>query len=231
MAQAKNGIIYRGPSLLDGKPIVVIATWSKRNRKTGAFLQTYILRADIAPLAASKSGEDFSICGNCPMRGKPTTNPIKKQATERDCYVFIGQGPTQVYRAFLRGSYPTGDIAELGRGRMVRLGAYGDPAACPQHIWDELLSESAGWTGYTHQSAAMPSQCMQSADTLEQAQYHWAENRRTFRVIQSVSEVVKGKEILCPASKEAGERVQCNACGLCAGTATRSPKSIAIVQH
>ena len=38
----KSGIIYNGPSLLDGKPIVVIATYSNRNRKTGAVLQTYI---------------------------------------------------------------------------------------------------------------------------------------------------------------------------------------------
>jgi hypothetical protein len=42
---------------------------------------------------------------------------------------------------------------------------------------------------------------------------------------------VKGKEILCPASKEAGRRVQCNACKLCGGNSTNSPKSIAIVQH
>jgi hypothetical protein len=39
----KSGIIYNGPSLLDGKPIVVIATYSKRNIKTGAVVQTYIL--------------------------------------------------------------------------------------------------------------------------------------------------------------------------------------------
>jgi len=31
----KNGIIYNGPSLLDGKPIVAIATYSDRNSKTG----------------------------------------------------------------------------------------------------------------------------------------------------------------------------------------------------
>jgi len=37
-----NGIIYNGPSLLDGKPIVVIATYSDRNTKTGRVLQTYI---------------------------------------------------------------------------------------------------------------------------------------------------------------------------------------------
>ena len=43
----KSGIIYRGASLIDGKPIVVIATYSNQNKKTGAMLHTYILREDI----------------------------------------------------------------------------------------------------------------------------------------------------------------------------------------
>jgi len=76
----KSGIIYKGPSLLDGKPIVVIATFSNRNTKTGAVVQTYILRSDINPLEASKTGEDFSICGDCTMRGEVTTDPKRKQA-------------------------------------------------------------------------------------------------------------------------------------------------------
>lgn len=38
-----SGIIYRGPSMIDGTPIVVIALWSTANAKTGGMLQTYIL--------------------------------------------------------------------------------------------------------------------------------------------------------------------------------------------
>jgi hypothetical protein len=41
---------------------------------------------------------------------------------------------------------------------------------------------------------------------------------------------VKGKEILCPASKEAGERVQCAQCKLCGGNSVKG-KSVAIVAH
>ena len=52
----KHAIIYKGPSLLDGKPIVAIATYSNRNTKTGHVVQTYILRSDINPLEASKTG-------------------------------------------------------------------------------------------------------------------------------------------------------------------------------
>ena len=57
----KSGIIYKGPSLIDGKPIVVIATYSNRNTKTGSVVQTYIEREDINPLEASKTGADVSI--------------------------------------------------------------------------------------------------------------------------------------------------------------------------
>jgi len=70
---------------------------------------------------------------------------------------------------------------------------------------------------------------MQSADNKAQAIAHWTEGRRTFRVIADLGDLVKGKETLCPASKEAGRRVQCTACKLCKGSSLA--KSIAIVEH
>ena len=96
----KSAIIYNGPSLLDNKPIVVIATYSNRNTKTGKVVQTYILREDINPLEASKTGEDYSICGNCPMRGEITTDPERKIAKGRKCYVNLGQGVLIVWKAY-----------------------------------------------------------------------------------------------------------------------------------
>jgi hypothetical protein len=138
----KSGIIYNGPSLLDGKPIVVIATYSKRNAKTGAVVQTYILVDGINPLEASKTGADFSICGTCAMRGEVTTDPNRKQAKNRRCYVNLGQGVLIVYKSFLRGVYAIADnIASrksIGRGRFVRVGTYGDPAAVPAAVWEDL---------------------------------------------------------------------------------------------
>ena len=98
----KSAIIYNGPSLLDGKPIVVIATYSNRNTKTGKVVQTYILRSDINPLEASKTGEDFSICGDCTMRGEVTTDPARKQAKGRRCYVNLGQGVLIVFKSHPR---------------------------------------------------------------------------------------------------------------------------------
>lgn len=225
----QSAIIYNGPSLLDGKPIVVIATYSKRNSKTGHVLQTYILRADLNPLEASKTGEDYSICGDCVMRGTPTKDPARKQAKGRRCYVNLGQGVLIVYKSFLRGVYQPGDARAMGRGRFVRVGTYGDPAAVPQAVWDELLSEASTWTAYSHQSGWRPDIAMQSADSHSQAVMHWKAGRRTFRVIADLGQLDQANEALCPASKEAGRRVQCTACKLCKGGT--AAKSIAIVEH
>jgi hypothetical protein len=224
-----KGIIYNGPSLLDGKPIVVIATYSDRNTKTGKVLQTYILREDINPLEASKTGEDFSICGSCNLRGTPTNDPARKQAVGRRCYVNLGQGVLIVWRAYHKGIYPPADPRTMGRGRFVRVGTYGDPAAAPQAVWDELLSEASTWTAYSHQSGWRPDIAMQSADDYHESVLHWKAGRRTFRVIADLGHLDPNNEVLCPASKEAGRRVQCTACKLCKGSTLA--KSIAIVEH
>ena len=54
-------ILYQGPSLLDGAPIVVILTFSTDNAKTGDMLQTWILRADMPPTVAIQSGDVLAV--------------------------------------------------------------------------------------------------------------------------------------------------------------------------
>jgi hypothetical protein len=241
--KTKSSIIYNGPSLIDGKPIVVIAIVQSGNSKTGNMIQTHILRADISPLEASKTGADVSICGDCMHRGKPTDNPTKKVAEGRTCYVNLGQGPTVVYKAFQRGLYPIAapeEITRIGSARMVRLGTYGDPAAVPATVWDALLKEAAGHTGYTHQhssgKASNYKRLMYSADTAAEAQHAHNHGVRTFRVIPVQQWQEHGKtamlpnEALCPASKEAGYKSTCNTCKLCSGS-TLKAKSVAIVAH
>ena len=225
----KSAILYKGPSVIDGKPIVAIAMFSKANTKTGPVVQTYILVEGMPPLEASKTGADFSICGDCAFRGEITTDPERKQAKNRRCYVNLGQGPTIVYKSYVKGIYKPGDPREMGRGRFVRVGTYGDPGAVPQNIWDELLSEAATWTAYTHRTNWRPDIAMQSADNYTQAKMQWKQGNRTFRVIADLGELDKKNEALCPASKEAGRRVQCTACKLCKGSSLA--KSIAIVKH
>jgi len=232
-------VIYDGPSLLDGEPIIVVALSKSGNDKTGNVVQTYIIRKDIDPLFASKTGQDFSICGNCPMRGTPNDDPKRKQAKDRPCYVVLGQGPLGVYRKYHRGGYPVASghvaIASIGDGNTVRLGTYGDPSAVPSYVWDSLLSGSKAHLGYSHQADTpnadyRPDLCMRSADSLEEAKKAWANGERTFRVTTNINDIVKGKEILCPASKEAGKRVKCVDCGLCGGSSVNA-KNIVIVAH
>ena len=231
----KNGIIYRGPSLYDDAPIVVIGTFTKSNSKTGGVVQTYILRDDIDPRDASKGGQDVSICGSCPHRGEVNDDPARKIAKNRTCYVNLGQGVLITWLALQRGVYPDAqDVASraaIGAGRVVRVGTYGDPAEVPQEIWTELLRDAASWTAYTHSSGWRPDIAMQSADNYHDAVLHWKAGRRTFRVVTDVAHIDQTNEILCPASKEAGARTTCAACRLCGGTSTKSPKSIAIPMH
>jgi len=231
----QNGIIYRGPSRYDGAPIVVIANYTLGNRKTGGVVQTYILREDIDPRDASKNGADASICGTCPHRGEVTTDPARKIAKGRTCYVNLGQGVLITWRAYHRNAYPDAMRARLraaiGAGRVVRIGTYGDPAAVPDHVWTDLLRDAPSHTAYTHASGWRPDLAMQSADTYAQAQAAWQRGHRTFRVVQGVDEIDRKNEVLCPASKEAGQRTTCAACKLCGGTTTKSRKSIAIPMH
>ena len=211
-------VIYRGPSLLDGAPIIAVAITRSSNRKTGNMVQTYTLREDIKPTAAVASGADVSICGDCKHR----------PALGGACYVVVCQGPTVVWKAYTRGRYPDalncGAIASLAIGRNVRLGTYGDPAAVPAYVWHALLTHAAGHTGYTHQWAGAGSAqylrgiVMASADSpaerIDAAALGW----RTFRVM-AAGDIPGPREFTCPASVEAGHRKQCHECKACDGAA------------
>lgn len=226
-------IIYEGPSLIDGQPVVAIAQVKTGNRKTGDMLQTWILRADVDPISASRTGADYSICGSCPHRGTPS-NKATGWAKERTCYVNLLFAPNGVWKAYKAGSYDYAQghdaIAAIGEGLGVRLGSYGDPMSIPSYVWESLTSKAAFVTAYTHQANTMPESIMTSADSLAQAESAWGRGERTFRVIASLADIAKGKEVLCPASKEAGERAQCASCKLCGGASVKG-KSVAIVAH
>jgi hypothetical protein len=244
MNDANGYVLYEGPSLLDGAPIVVIATGFKAgstNRKTGEMVQTYILRQDVAPTDAIRSGEDSSICGDCPHRGRVTTDSQgQPRNVGRTCYVNVGQGPLAVFRAYKAGKYPAAPLQLPVTGRMVRLGTYGDPAAVPVQIWQSLLHGSVGHTGYTHQwrnPAASPLKtlCMASADSASDAIEAHSMGWRTFRVSLNPATDPLDKatlnEALCPASAEAGKKLTCAECKACNGTMTARRGSIYIPAH
>tara|TARA_R100000234_G_C5002761_1_gene181139 strand:- start:1547 stop:2302 length:756 start_codon:yes stop_codon:yes gene_type:complete len=218
----KGFILYEGPSILDGKPIVVIATLSTSNRKTGPMIQTWIIRSDIDPVSASKKGEDSSICGNCPHRHN----------SGGACYVNIGQAPLAIYKAYKRGIYPQIDYVADNihfLGRTVRLGAYGDPSAMPYEVAEKVTSMGRGHTGYVHQirhknfDKRFLNLCMVSADTPKQALKYQSMGAKTFRVAMD-GDMMFDSEIECLSESEG---LQCDACGLCNG----QKQSIAITVH
>lgn len=224
MTKPTGFILYEGPSILDGQPIVAIATLKTANRKTGDMIQTWILRSDLSPTDALKQAKDGSVCGSCPHR----------QSIGGACYVNVGQAPSAVYRSYKSGKYQHLDAISKSHfvGRMVRLGAYGDPAAVPASIWSQIVGWSEGHTGYTHQighknfDLAILDLCMVSADTPKAAAMHQKFKRRTFRVKTPDSELLPN-EIEC-VSDTMG--MSCADCGLCNG-ARQSNVSIAINVH
>ena len=227
-------ILWQGKSLLDGKRIMVVATGiygKTTNRKTGDMIQTWILRRDINPVLARRMGKDYSICGNCMHREQNT------------CYVNIGQGPNAVFNAYLDQSYKNfeaGDL-ELFRGRSIRVGSYGDPAAVPFEVWETITSVAKKWTGYTHQwdnkktDARLKNICMASCDSIKgynkEAIKAQSMGWRTFRIRESLDNELMDNEFACPASKERGELTTCNKCGACGGQSSSTKKSVAIILH
>ena len=133
----ENGfVLWEGPSPVDGAPLVAIVTGARistesENVKTGAMLQTWILRADISPQEAVDTGQDRSICGDCVHRGFEAATPGKRKrrvitADEaarghgisggprsrqevvetafegRSCYVVVAQAPMAIWKKYRR---------------------------------------------------------------------------------------------------------------------------------
>ena len=225
---ANGAVLYHGPSMLDGEDIVVIVTGLREasaNTKTGKMLQTWIMRADVEPAQALDTGQDSSVCGDCVHRGA-------------SCYVIVARAPLQIYRAWKRGSYLDWTQAfphRALRGKRIRLGSYGDPAAVPFNTWRRVFAQRlAGWTGYTHQwhdprFTRLRNYLMASVDSPEETLEAWHQGWRTFRVRRQDDPIMRG-EVTCPASDEAGKRTTCAKCVLCAGQRTDA-KSIVIMAH
>jgi hypothetical protein len=230
----RSFIIYEGPSLIDGSPIVAIAQVKTGNRKTGDMVQTWVIRSDIDPITASRTGADTAICGDCPHKGTPS-DKATGWAKDRTCYVNLLFAPNGVFKAYRKGAYDTAQghdaIAAIAKGKGVRLCSDGDPAACPSYVWESLTSQAEFVAAYTHNPVnPMPHTIMTSADNAAQAHSAWDKGERTFRVVSDLAQLIKGKEVLCPASDEAGNRATCATCKLCGGNSVKA-KSVAIVAH
>ena len=244
-AAGNRACIWRGPSLFDGAPLIVLARGFRRfhkgraktavaNRKTGDVVSTVILRADLSPYAMLRTRRDGSTCGDCAMRPRGP----RGGAGERACYPHLGMLQNQ-WEAWRRGLYPDEPIATLGqilRGQRMRFGSFGDPAMLPREVWELFAALSDGYTGYTHQwrwaDRGLRKTMMASVDDPADKRAACALGYRTFRTLLP-GEPLDADEISCPASAEAGHKSTCDACGLCDGSRGEGDerKNIAIVRH
>jgi hypothetical protein len=215
-------VLWRGPSAIDGKEIVVLASFSSINGKTGPMVQITIVLVDISPTVAVKQNCDASICGDCPHR------------INRTCYVKVFHGPRSSWQAFANGRYATfnGDYT-IFDGYKVRFGAYGDPALLPIDIVRNITEHCAGWTGYTHQWDNVGSEYRMffqaSCDSLDDKERAKAMGWGTFTVTPMQYDVrTMGKVTICPAALS--DNIQCIDCGKCNG-ATKFAMQIVIPAH
>ena len=226
--RATGAIIWEGASPQDNAPIAAIVTGldrASRNEKTGDMLQVWIIRTDIAPQEAVKTGEDKSVCGNCTHR--------RGHGGLKDCYVIPHQAPLAVYKNFKAGKYPTLESDKdfsIFDDMLVRFGAYGDPAFIPLSIIKAITSRAAGHTGYTHQAQnkAIPNRheyrelLHASADSKRHASILQMRGWRTFETRYDTTDT-SGQ--LCAAEDKG---LSCELCQECNGT---SGQSVYILAH
>lgn len=219
----KAGVLWEGPSPIDGAPIVAVVTVGTTNRKTGDVAQVWILRADMSPTDAVKSGADESICGKCPHRGRAVDGKL----IDRSCYVLPFQAPSIVHRKYAAGGYRKVRPADFAN-TVVRWGAYGDPALLPVDLVREVNSYAASHLGYTHQwhrkfAAPFAGVFMASVDSPAQETRARAAGWGTFRVAAPDSSDA-GEAILCDSEANG---TSCATCRKCDGR----PVSIYIPAH
>lgn len=217
-----GAVLWRGPSLLDGRPLIVVASsvvdkLTVANSKTGDVVQTWIVREDFDPGAVIGTDEDRSYCGDCKLRGAGWG--------KRECYVHLGM-VGNMWRSYHRSFYrewPTSPAIEaaLLAGRVARFGSYGDPAFVPSEIWRPFQEHCRGAIGYTHQWRDPPQPDLQrflmaSVDTPKERAEARARGWRTFRVRRAWEPLLPG-EIACPATPEGGKKTTCEKCRLCDG--------------
>lgn len=228
-------VLYRGPSMLDPDSwIVATMTLRPKNRKTGGLLGVTIV-PDLERHADRKAVRpDASICpGDCPFRDVG------------GCYVNWAFGPRSTQRAAVgRSVASVAEVIDAIRGKLVRLGQAGDPAALPDSVLGLVEGWADGWTAYTHawrshldgsrpilRRMAMAS-CETVLDAATAVRAGWRAYlvRKDDRALRPNLGVPGARVAPCPAG--VGEAT-CDRCMLCDGASARAgrPDVLTIAAH
>lgn len=197
-------IAYEGNSLLNGDPIALILTDKSTNRKTGTMIQSWII-----PTKDGVMSNDEAVCGDCPLRAGA-------------CYVTKFFAPNNIQKTYWKGGYEKIDYRWL-RHEVLRIGSWGDPAAIPFEVWEDLLRRTKmqhRFTGYTHQwrtcDPRFATICMASVETLEDAELAHSMGYKTFRV-KSADEPKQPNETMCLNTTIGASCKNCLLCNTASG--------------
>ena len=239
-------VIERTLSKYNGKRIKIVAQCLERpsvNKKTGNMIQIAIMPDTKKTIWDIIKGLDASSCCDCSLR--PIHAKALKAKGKKPCYVNTAKAINKVHTVTI-GKPTDKDYTRLdkekAKGRAIRWGNWGEPALASKRLVERVNHGAKGHTGYTHQyKKAWARWCKKffmasidiAPDSLKAAKNAWSKDWRTFRLIRSIEELDSKNEILCPASKEAGNKTTCANCLLCDGKSSKADerKSIAIVQH
>lgn len=228
---------------LDGQNIFVVRKGFTTNQKISngkPLVQTYTFSVKQWQLASARKGFemkeffalDESNCLDCPYSGNSGTGK---------CYTHKFMQYTG-FLAMLRSikadqvtpltSQKRAAIIKMCTGSYVRFGTYGEPSLLSVDLVKQMAEASSTWTGYTHQYAkpwAKDYGQYFMASVHNQAEAVDARDKayRSFIASQDGGELA----VSCPASKEAGFKSNCAACGLCSGILGKGKKDVKILEH
>jgi len=232
-------ILYRGPSVIDGRPIIVAFYTGTKNRKVGNAPSVAILPD--APNYRAAFIAAPSVCGGCPFLG--SMHPTGDKRVQGGCYAWALSMPIAAQlKAIHAGRYIEGDAAwhlteahlRATAPRIVRVGTVGDSAAVPAWVWKRfrsILPTGTTVQNYTHQWRRDDAQhlrtwTMASVESAADAARAHALGWRTFRAVLPDAPTIPDAETVCTYE---ADRLTCSACRACNGATNSGPSIVATV--
>lgn len=208
-------------SLFNFKDMYVTATYNSKNEKTGDCVQVSFIPVDMFMDNKIDYEKSETVC--------PSTCIFYQL---KSCYVNLAYSVGAIVKAVRNNRYTQGLDYTKMRGRIIRIGAYGDCSSLPYEYVEKITKIASGFMNYTHGykncDQRFKNIAMASCETIDDALDAQSKGWRTFRVIMP-NEPLLENETLCPNSKNAN--ITCNMCLKCNGANGKSKQNIVVVRH